>query len=537
MKKKLLAVITVLAVLFTFLTIQTVAVSANETETTEKYDENLRLWFDFREESFLGRDGVVFDTRLTFFSDEELEELDEETLMGLMVVGAMQSDVKVVKGLNGNALKFTGAKAEYDEDMGMLWSNSAFYMEATGDDVFAGDHVTINVVFQNETNDQMQPVLCTGLDQSDYMVLMTSWISEGTGPRMALKADDGAEQKIFAAADAAPKAGTWNMLTYVQDGDQCKIYLNGRLVKESALQYKLEDTKSYNFYALGAAMVFNDPGFKGLIDDFRVYGSALTEEEIAALAKDLHVNEEEAPEDKPVINPYETVKAGADATALAEGKTEFGAAFGVEENAGANEGGVGSTYNGAWMEYANMAFGDTGAKSVTITYGSKAARMAEDAAAQIWIGGKSAAEGGKLVGTVSLPVPEDRNADYQYGMTATADLTETITGTQDVYIVLTGTHDGSSDNEYIANVTSFVFTEAEAEEPVTPEDPAAPEDPSDDPANNPKDPDDVKPPVTGDAAVLIAVMTLLTVAVSGIMVLKKRKGSSTRKSESRYLSL
>ncbi len=166
------------------------------------------------------------------------------------------------------------------------------------------------------------------------------------------------------------------------------------------------------------------------------------------------------------VNPYEEVLLGSAATDYdKEGHTDASAdkTLTIEtDSTHPNFGGVGNTFNGAWLKYENVAFGDNGATKVTIKYGSKAARMAEDAKAEIWVDGKSAAEGGTLVATVDLPVPEDREADYVYGMTSSADLATAVTGTKTMYVVLSGTTDTNAD-EYIANLSTILFTEAATE--------------------------------------------------------------------------
>ncbi len=244
----------------------------------------------------------------------------------------------------------------------------------------------------------------------------------------------------------------WVTLKYVFTAESVKTYADGILVCENDISSEASIGDFTGKFLIGDITSWPDPGFRGQVGAVRVTTPKAAEEGPVY----------------PEINPYETIKAGVDATELSVGQTIEGNVFGVEQNAGDNEGGVGGTYNGAWMKYANVVFGETGAAKVTINYVSRGSRMAEDAAAEIWVGGMEGT--GTKVGTVNLLVPEDPAAPYT-PMIATADLDAVVTGTKDVYVVLTGTTD-SHENEYIANVTSFVFAEAVEEQPEAPVYPA-----------------------------------------------------------------
>ena len=287
----------------------------------------------------------------------------------------------------------------------------------------------------------------------------------GVGPHMAIQPTTGNRSHLRTSVKVA--ANEWSWLVYTHTNGVGTFYIDGTQVSSGnmAASFKSIVDQGAGDICIGASVIFpGDNGFGGLVDEVLVYNRALSVAEIGALEDALVAikaengeNNNGGSEDPATINPYETVKAGVDATDLSVGTTYDGSEFGIETNGGDNDGGVGTTYNGAWMQYANVAFGDNGAKGITINYISKATRMMEDAAAEIWIDGMEGT--GTKVATVALPVPEDRNADYTK-LVATVDFDTAITGTHDLYIVLTGTCDNTQDNEYVANVTNFVFAEA-----------------------------------------------------------------------------
>ncbi len=301
-------------------------------------------------------------------------------------------------------------------------------------------------------------------DNTDKYILLG--FMEGGALKVAVKASSDANVERQTAMGQLNN-NKWVTLKYVFTADSVKTYADDILVCENDISGVATIGDFTGKFLIGDITSWPDAGFRGQVGEIRVTSPK---------------EESEQPEDPvyPEINPYAEVKFGDAVTDYdKEGTTYDGDHLELkvgESNANdPNYGGIGTTYSGAWMEYKNVQFGDKGAANVTITYGSRASRMAEDAAAQIWIGGKSEAEGGTLVGTVALPVPEGEDTGYVYGLTATADLDAVVTGTQDVYVVLTGTTD-VNENEYIANLNNFVFAEAEEGEPIVPDEPTYPGD-------------------------------------------------------------
>ena len=429
-----------LTVLCTALAVQVMPVAAEGT------DANLRAWFDFNQEHFLGRDHVIFDV-MTHETDASGDTV---------VKGVYGNDVEVVKGLNGDALKFDGTVANIDT-IASLQCQSAFYVQSSAD-LFAGDNVTINIVYKEDTTEQIQSILYAGLNPVEFMAVSSSFSTKSVGAQLAIN-DSGAfdEKKLSAPASTIPAAGTWNMLTIVQEGTVYNIYVNGELVATDNMTWKLGDINTSNgaqhLYALGAPSPYNDlsewmlgapadaPGFKGLIDDFRVYGAALSQTEIEALALELNV----------IASPVDAYAENMFGLVVRDSYDDVGGVA-VPDDPGDNTNGIGNVHNNAWVSIPKVTFGDAGAKSITLKYCAKESRMGANGKATIWMDGKSAAEGGTKIGEVALPItgPEYSNFDI-----VSANLLNTVTGTHDVYFVFTA--DTTTDKPYVANMSYFKF--------------------------------------------------------------------------------
>ncbi|MCM3781348.1 glycoside hydrolase family 92 protein [Neobacillus mesonae] len=109
---------------------------------------------------------------------------------------------------------------------------------------------------------------------------------------------------------------------------------------------------------------------------------------------------------------------------------------------------VANTFDGAWMAYKGMDFGNDGVSRIAIEYSSNSANCAADSRVEIRLGGVD----GTLVGTISVPPTGNGWGTYR---TVTEELDNTITGVQDVYLVLKGT--SSSTYRYIGNFDNASF--------------------------------------------------------------------------------
>ncbi|MFB5762742.1 GH92 family glycosyl hydrolase [Paenibacillus medicaginis] len=130
---------------------------------------------------------------------------------------------------------------------------------------------------------------------------------------------------------------------------------------------------------------------------------------------------------------------------------------------------VANTFDGAWLAYLNMDFGNTGVNQFSIEYAGNTGNTAADAAVEIRLGGVD----GTLVGKVATPPTASSWGTYA---TVTGSLTQTLTGMQDVYLVFKGKTD--STYKYIGNFDNASFSASTVpEQPEEPEQPGQPEQP------------------------------------------------------------
>ena len=115
-----------------------------------------------------------------------------------------------------------------------------------------------------------------GTDQ--YLFLTPS--AGGAGLRFAIK-NGGAEQQLN--APALP-VGQWTHVAVALGGATARLYVNGaEVASSSAFTIKPSDFSPALNY-IGDSQFDADPGFDGLVDDFRVYNHALPAADVAALA-------------------------------------------------------------------------------------------------------------------------------------------------------------------------------------------------------------------------------------------------------------
>ncbi|MFT4084041.1 MAG: glycoside hydrolase family 92 protein [Nocardioides sp.] len=108
---------------------------------------------------------------------------------------------------------------------------------------------------------------------------------------------------------------------------------------------------------------------------------------------------------------------------------------------------VGGTYDGAWLEYDQVAFADT-ATSLSVHYVNNSSRCGTDSSIDVYL---DSADGDPVV---SVPLPVTGTAWTNAG-TTTVTLPDSISGTHDVYVVMHTTAD--DDHPYVANLDSFTF--------------------------------------------------------------------------------
>ncbi|PPS88880.1 Major phosphate-irrepressible acid phosphatase [Streptomyces sp. MH60] len=118
---------------------------------------------------------------------------------------------------------------------------------------------------------------------------------------------------------------------------------------------------------------------------------------------------------------------------------------------------LGGTYDGAWLDYGDIDFGDSPKNTVTLTYVNNSARCGTGSAVQLYLGSFDADAPGTPYATVPLPVT---GSAWSSGGTTSVTLPKGITGTHAVHLRLT-THADSA-HPYVANLGQVAFAHVEA---------------------------------------------------------------------------
>nr|WP_315247274.1 LamG-like jellyroll fold domain-containing protein [uncultured Flavobacterium sp.] len=128
-----------------------------------------------------------------------------------------------------------------------------------------------------------------GTGTSKYLFLSVQTGTAGS-IRYAIK-NGGSEQGI--TYNFATPLNTWTHFAVTQSGNTCSIYINGALVASSTtITIKPSTIGSTNQNYLGKSQ-WNDPMFKGAIDEFRIYSRALSASEIAENTATLGITNRE----------------------------------------------------------------------------------------------------------------------------------------------------------------------------------------------------------------------------------------------------
>ncbi|MEU1163740.1 carbohydrate-binding protein, partial [Streptomyces sp. NPDC005921] len=114
---------------------------------------------------------------------------------------------------------------------------------------------------------------------------------------------------------------------------------------------------------------------------------------------------------------------------------------------------LGGTYDGAWLDYGDIAFGSSPKNTVTLTYVNNSARCGTGSAVQLYLDSFDAANPGMPYATVPLPVT---GSAWSSGGTTGLTLPKAITGTHAVHLRLTTTPDSS--HPYVANLGRITFS-------------------------------------------------------------------------------
>ncbi len=118
---------------------------------------------------------------------------------------------------------------------------------------------------------------------------------------------------------------------------------------------------------------------------------------------------------------------------------------------------LGGTYDGAWLDYGTIDFGDSPKNTVTFTYVNNSARCGTGSAVQLYLDSFDADAPGTPYATVPLPVT---GSSWSSGGTTSLTLPKPVTGTHAVHLRLTTNADSS--HPYVANLGRITFGHVEA---------------------------------------------------------------------------
>ncbi|TRX11278.1 LamG-like jellyroll fold domain-containing protein [Flavobacterium gawalongense] len=177
--------------------------------------------------------------------------------------GTLNTTASRAEGRNGQALKLDGTSTSYATLPTGIVSTLADY--------------SISAWVNMDALANWMRVFDFGTGTSKYMFLSAQAGTSGQ-VRFAIK-NGGSEQGITYNYTVPLK--TWTHFAITQSGSTCSMYINGALVaSNTAITIKPSDLGSTNLNYLGKSQ-WNDPMFKGAIDEFKIYSRALTASEIA----------------------------------------------------------------------------------------------------------------------------------------------------------------------------------------------------------------------------------------------------------------
>ncbi len=116
-----------------------------------------------------------------------------------------------------------------------------------------------------------------------------------------IKEDGSGNAYKLASGNTKMPVGEWTEITVVQSGDTAILYMNGEKCSEVSkpdVPMLFSDLQDEGVTWIGKDAKWNDATFKGQMSDFRVYDSALSAEEVAALYAE-NLKEFEKPVDPP----------------------------------------------------------------------------------------------------------------------------------------------------------------------------------------------------------------------------------------------
>ncbi|WP_203918539.1 LamG-like jellyroll fold domain-containing protein [Rugosimonospora africana] len=183
--------------------------------------------------------------------------------------GSVTSDTAVVwsTGRIGNALELSGDNEYVTVPQGAVSG-------LTGD-------FTVSAWVDPTKDTTWQRLFDFGTGTSNYMFLT---LNKGTGLRFAITTNGGGAEQQISSTTSLP-LNTWSLVTVTVSGTTGTLYVNGQVVGTNPnVTLHPSDLGNTNQNWIGRSQYPGDPYLAAAVDDFTVYGRALTAADVAALA-------------------------------------------------------------------------------------------------------------------------------------------------------------------------------------------------------------------------------------------------------------
>jgi autotransporter-associated beta strand protein len=187
-------------------------------------------------------------------------------------------------GWNGTLVNGATFVAGYSNNAVNLNSSSNQYVTLPAGVVSTLSNITVTAWVNLTTVSNWNRIFDFGTGTATYMFL-TPLPGGATGPRFAFKLNNGAEQQINGTS--AVSTGAWHHYAVTLNGRVGILYVDGVPVgTNSSMTINPSSLGNTTQNYIGKSQ-FGDPYLNGKVDEFRIYGSALSASEVATLVTPL----------------------------------------------------------------------------------------------------------------------------------------------------------------------------------------------------------------------------------------------------------